>query len=254
MTWSLHALMWTFSTTAKLTADLAEATWHALDYWKRQTTRHVGANTGQSISPRIKTLEREYKGIEGEIRTLERKLANQGKVGAAKSSPVGMNISGRIRVLERKLHGIDAQIAKLTHGEHVLGQRIGAQGKVVPRTAPRVVPRTRAPARHWTDILTKTAAAALVGASLARLGLKWIRCPNVGKFGKWLCGSPASLMDALLAALTLVIATEGIVPFAHQVEDIFGSATGFVRKFWHVNAIGSGGDRAIGENRLTALD
>ena len=90
--------------------------------------------------PRIKTLEREYKGIEGELARLREKVANQGKVGAAKSTPVGMNISGRIRVLERKLHGIDAQINKLTHADRVLGQRIGAQGKVVPRASARRSP------------------------------------------------------------------------------------------------------------------
>ncbi len=254
MTWSLQTLMWSFSTTAKLTADLAQATLQFRDRVMHLTSTHVGANTGQSISPRIKTLEREYKGIDHRVDELEKrehaKRAAGAAAGAQDTSKLWHGIDDlghRIKVVERELHGIE-------QGQTHTGAKAKPGEVAVPRTAPRVVPKTRAPAHHWTDILTKTAAATLVGAALTRLGLKWVRCPNVGKFGKWLCGSPGSLMDALLAGLTLVIATEGLVPFARQVEGIFGSATGFVRSFWHVNVIGPGGDRVIGENQLRSLD
>lgn len=206
VTWSLHALMWSFSTGYKLTLDLAHAVYDFRNRMVHLTTRHVGANTGQSISPRIKRLEREYKGIEAELKQLERrehaKRATGAAAGAQDLSLLRRGIdrlNTRLGQITRELHGIE-------HGQTHAGAKAKTGTQAIPRSVPRVVPRTRAPAHHWTDVFTRAAAATLVVAALARLGLSWLRCPALGRIGKrlgcggfnWLEGFLATTFEAMV--------------------------------------------------------
>jgi hypothetical protein len=65
-------------------------------------------------------------------------------------------------------------------------------------------------------VLTKAAGAALVAFSLARLGLGWLRCGNVKKVGKRLCGMNPDLLDALLIGTTLIVGTISLREFAKE--------------------------------------
>lgn len=206
MVWSLHTLMWSLSTSAKLTRDLARETWGGLDWWKRHTTRHVGAQTAQNVTPRVRTLEREYKGIDARVDRVERreqaKRATGAAAGAQDESRLRRGIdrlTKRVGHVERELHGIE-------HAQAHAGAHAVPGATAIPRTAPRTVPRTRAPAHHWTDVLTKLSAAALVGYALARMGLNWLRCPALGRIGRkvgcggfsWLEGFLATTFEALV--------------------------------------------------------
>lgn len=104
------------------------------------------------------------------------------------------------------------------------------------------------------DTLRKVSPAALAGVFVASVlsitGLSWLRCGNVGRAGKAICGLNANVLEGLLAGLLSIFGTIGIVKFAEDVQGVvkeFGSEVGH---FWRADAIGSGGDRALGSATL----
>ena len=72
-------------------------------------------------------------------------------------------------------------------------------------------------------------------AILARLGLKWTRCNNVGKAGRQLCGLDTSLLDELLLDTVAILGTVSIVAFAHDLQGVTDESVnimrGFIREF-----------------------
>jgi hypothetical protein len=202
MTWSLHTLMWSLSTSAKLTRDLAHATWSGLEWERRHTTRHVSAPVPQSIDPRIKTLEREYKGIEAELKQLERREQAQKAVGATAGTIDHAHLQRGIDRLAKRTGTLEHEVAGLEHAQAHAGAK--ARPGAVP--VPRVVPRSKPATRHWSDILTKLGAVGLVGYALARMGLSWLRCPSLLRMGKrigcggfgWLEGFFATAFEAMV--------------------------------------------------------
>jgi hypothetical protein len=166
-----------------------------------------------------------------------------------------------LKPLQRQIAHERARVASLTRTINAdlaqLRHRVAAIAGDVAIPFPRIGRIEREAAnqakrlKKLEKLLGAAGAAGLVLVALRKLKLTWIRCPNVGRFGRHLCGMPSVLMDALLAGLTLVIATEGLVPFARQVQGLIGDAEGVVRKFWHVSAVGQGGDRQLGDSTLS---
>ncbi len=245
--WCLHGIMAAWSTSAKLTADLAQATWEGLEWWKRHTTRHVGAQTGQSISPRLKTLERQYKGIDGRLDRVEHWERTHGSVGAAKSTPLGANISGEVKTLRREYRGIDQRLDRLEHAQTHTGTKAKPGEAAKPAAVPRVVPKSKGASRHWTDVLTKASAAALVTYALARWGASWIKCGNWKRIGQRLCNYPTRWIDALLGGLAILYVSQGLIPLAHDAQNVIGSLASHVQRFLQVDSIGAGYDRRLGD-------
>lgn len=93
--------------------------------------------------------------------------------------------------------GIDRLRVSLTH---TLERDIGwARTRIghLERTA-KIDGRRLARLEHRLGLASFTA---LVGVALSRLGLRWLRCANVGRAGKALCGSPMGWLDDLLNLL-----------------------------------------------------
>lgn len=247
MTWSLHALMWSISLGYQMTLDLARATYDLRNRMMHLTTSHVGAQTGQSISPRLKRLEQEYKGIEAGLKDLKRREAAKRSTGAAAGAQDWKQLRHGIDRLTREVGQITRELHGIEHGQTHAGAKARPGTHAIPQTAPRVVPRTRAPAHHWTDILTKASAAALVSYALARWGASWLKCRNWRTIGNRLCKFDSRWLDALLGGLTLLYATNGIVPFAEDVQAVVGRLGGAVAHFWQADAVGHGYDRRIGD-------
>jgi hypothetical protein len=80
----------------------------------------------------------------------------------------------------------------------------------------------------------------VAGVMLAKLGLGWTRCSNVGKVGKTLCGLDRGLLDALLLGTTLIVSTISLVEWAElmlEVEDeLVAGITGGFRELHNVTA------------------
>lgn len=68
-------------------------------------------------------------------------------------------------------------------------------------------------------------AVALVAAALARMGLSWIRCRNVVKTGKRLCGMDPALLEALLVGTFLVTSKVSIRELTRDLQTIMPAVT-----------------------------
>jgi len=218
VTWTLHEIMWSVSTGYKQTRDLAGATFQLHEWVMHHTTRHAGAQTGQSISPRIKTLEREYKGIDHRVDELERHEHAKRGVGAA---------AGAVdtKTFDRYRHGINDRISKLEreyqgieHGQTHVGTKTGTKTGAKTATKPRAVPRAHTPTRHWADIFTRAGLAALGVALLARIGAGWVRCTNMRRVGRRICGVNPSWIDEFLAATLLIVGVQSYRDFVKEAQ------------------------------------
>jgi hypothetical protein len=75
------------------------------------------------------------------------------------------------------------------------------------------------------------ASAALVLTALKRMGLGWLRCSNVTKTGKRLCGLDSGLLDALLIGTTLFVGGISLREFAKELEAVTEEAAGLIHGF-----------------------
>lgn len=91
--------------------------------------------------------------------------------------------------------------------------RVGQLGRDIVRAASRL--------RRLEKLLTAAGAAALVMVALKRLGLGWVRCTNVSKAGKRLCGMDLGTLDALLASTLLL---SGAISVERLTRDLLGQA------------------------------
>ena len=72
--------------------------------------------------------------------------------------------------------------------------------------------------RHLDKITTGVLASALVATALGRLGSGWIRCSNVGRLGRRLCGIDTRLLEALLGAATISFVVSDLCEFTHLLS------------------------------------
>lgn len=72
----------------------------------------------------------------------------------------------------------------------------------------------------------------LVGASIARLGLPWLKCSRVDRAGRALCGMDQSLLESLLADALLIAGTVSLVEFAEGMQGITAEVAPMIRTFW----------------------
>lgn len=103
-----------------------------------------------------------------------------------------------------------------TGGSGTLGKS-GTGAGVVPKAAPgtweadyektqnKINSRVNTRLRKMNWLLAFTGAGALVFAGLAKLGLQWLKCPNVGKLGRFICHIPHGLFDELLGLIADVL-------------------------------------------------
>lgn len=84
----------------------------------------------------------------------------------------------------------------------------------------------------------RVGAGAIVGtvaaAIFARLGLGWLKCSNVERAGKQLCGLDRGLLESLLVGTVAVFGTVSLVDFAKEVQTGTEDAAKIVGKFYRV--------------------
>lgn len=174
-----------------------------------------------------------------------------------------------VRDLQAEVAGLSRPVTKvITHDvPHALTKAeqaaIAAQVAVpaaitkvieVPAAGIDYVGREAGALRQRLDALARrispAALAGIVAASvLSTLGLGWLKCSNVGRVGRRVCGLDARVLDALLAGLAVFV-TVDIVRFAHEVQGVTHEFAGAVRGFWRVSQRpGPGGDRQLGQTR-----
>jgi putative intracellular protease/amidase len=137
--------------------------------------------------------------LRARIGSLERRVGRHGKVLAAAGAiaiPVGWGaLRGRTRNLEDALAGVRR--------------------------------RLRALERKGVGVI----AVAGVVAALAKIGATFIRCTNVKRTGRHLCGMDAGLLDALLLGTYAIVGGVSIVDLARGMQGITDESTELIRGF-----------------------
>lgn len=158
------------------------------------------------------------------------------------TKPASGQVKTAVTVATRPLA---ARVGRL---EHTTDARLDRLEATVPAAVPRIGSRTGGRdlvARREIDRLWKrvrrldkrilgAGAAALTWASIARLRLGWLRCGNVGKFGRAVCRMDSRLLDALLFESLLISGSLSIVEFAKELQGVTeftaDAVHGFIRE------------------------
>jgi hypothetical protein len=118
-------------------------------------------------------------------------------------------------------------------------------GRVIHRDIPRVRAREAELGREITNLWKWTRSHTLVSGSLAfagavalalsRLGLRWLRCPAVGKAGQTVCHMDAGLLESLLADTLLIVGSLSLVTFAEEMQGVTELVARPIQTFWRAS-------------------
>lgn len=93
---------------------------------------------------------------------------------------------------------------------------------------------------------------ALTGVVLGIIAreLPWIRCRNVGKVGKALCGLPVQQLEKelgkALLGLTAIFGTVSLLELAEEYQRLFGGVSGEIRHFWRADVANGPANPGLG--------
>lgn len=164
---------------------------------------HHFTRVTHAVGAGVKTLEREYRGIEHRVKALERDI----------TKGIGHDLRIRVKALERELGSVESQvIPDIRSIANTAENDVTALGKWV---------------RDNALIAGTTAVVGAVAWALSRLGLDWLRCnSNPFKGNKNACGLWKVLGDVLALAgfLTLAFDFPEFVSAAETVASGIGSA------------------------------
>lgn len=190
------------------------------------------------------------------------------------------HLRGRVETIETTISHLDkaaikevrTDIAGVRHeaaaAERRITRDIATVDHAITSTLPRAIGRDLGELRGWTskqirrlarrlsaveDALSLAALSGVIIGVIAR-ELPWIRCKNVGKAGKALCGLPIAQVEKLLAELTLgltaIFGTLSLESLAKDLQAIIGGVSTEVLHFWRADAAGSLVDPGPGESGL----
>lgn len=77
-------------------------------------------------------------------------------------------------------------------------------------------------------LLGAAAVATLVGAALNRLGLRWLRCGNVKRAGRGVCGMDSGLLEDLLLGVTALTIGLNLRTFADEMGEVVEETAEFI--------------------------
>lgn len=164
----------------------------------RDTAQALGAVNTTIVKPAVKIIDRNS-------------VVRIGKVSASLAVVVGVQIPKLIRGLA----DVRARVAHLTRTVAVdvarVNARVGTTAKQMRRLGSRV--------SRLEKVTAGLGAVALVGTALARMGLSWVRCPNVGRAGRAVCGMDADLLDSLLGSALLLTSAISIEQLARELQE-----------------------------------
>jgi hypothetical protein len=166
----------------------------------------IRAQIATDVMPRLRTLDREYKGIDQTVRDLETKIRKGGVVLTLQDWAL----------LRRGIDRLNKDVARLKTEVH--GITHTKSGVKTP-----AIPRVTHPARAWTDALTKPAAIAMTVTALGSLGLNKLRCPGfTNLLNKRGCGL-GGLLDDLLGLFVDAIVLTNICRVLPWLEEGFAT-------------------------------
>lgn len=239
----LGAMTWLLQETADQLAGLAEDTSAALERLVQTW-----------IPNQIRAFLKPYLGL---LHTL------QGELGHLLHAPATI-IHKTTQVLAPGLKALEGQVAKLEAKVAALAtagvaanptpiiERVGAAAPAIPADIYRGIDSLWKDVKRIGKVLTPVGIVGLVaGALLATLKLPWLKCRNVDKAGRALCGMNTDVLEGLLAGLLALFGTFSLVEFAKYLLPIADEVGGEVTHFWRADVAHQGGDRQLGDPSLS---
>jgi len=110
----------------------------------------------------------------------------------------------------------------------------------------RTLAQIRARLRRLERITAGGLAVAAVVTALARLGLGWVKCRNVGNVGRALCRTNAGWLENALLGLVAIFGTLSLVDLAKLTQGITGELVADTRHFWRADVAPAARQRAFG--------
>jgi hypothetical protein len=178
-------------------------------------------------------------------------------------------LKGGVGALEAKVARLETTVDRiaLRPAERVIVKTaVAAAGGVAE--APKVIPAPIPNIREWVEGRLKpiedeigrlgkiTATGALVGIAagtvLRVLDLGWLKCRNVSRVGKELCGMNVKTLESLLTGLAALFVTFSLPDFVRYLQPVVGEIGKEVTRFWRVEIEGATRDRALGSPGLKA--
>lgn len=152
-------------------------------------------------------------------------------------------VRAEVRTVTRTVVRVEKIVG--TKADAVLVHRLGAVAGELEHVIDWTIPSLRARDKALTDSLGRLwhrlrgdagrlAAGAAVGAliyALGKLGMGSLRCKNVGRAAKQLCGMNPSWLEALLAGALAIIGPISLVTFARVLIDAMDEITAAVQGF-----------------------
>ena len=186
-------------------AQLAEDTLHALERTAVQTIPSAVRKSEAATLARLRGIDQTVGRIEAQAKAQLKRLQ------------VGIDRLGRdiTTVIPKSISAVRSRVGALERYE---------------RTAKKDVAGIKA--KFATAAFT-----ALVAGALARMGLRWIRCENVGKAGKALCKSHSGWLDDLLGLVTDFVFLANVCQVIPWLEEGFSVvAAPMIEEFGKVGA------------------
>jgi len=190
-----HAASWLWTQTANQVAWIGRE----IADLAHDTAQALGAVNTTIVKPAVKIIDRNS-------------VVRIGKVSAA----LGLVITARLPALVRSVAALSVKVAHLTKTVAVDVGRLEAK-------AGRAAADIRSHGLRLSKLekaLSGIGAAALVGTALARLGLQWLRCPNVGRAGRAVCGMDGNLLESLLIDAAVLAVAFNIEEFARELQGV----------------------------------
>ncbi len=133
-----------------------------------------------------------------------------------------------VRAIQHSLQSIDARIRSLAHQMQALAAHVAHIAASIPHAIPQVIPRLGRLEKTAVDYtrlykwMKRNATKILVGGALAtalaRIGLGWIRCRNMSRVGKRVCGVNPSWIDEFLAGTLLIVGANSFEEFVKEAQ------------------------------------
>lgn len=144
------------------------------------------------------------------------------------------NVKAQIRPYAKRTAEAEARAVEAERKAAALEQRVAALERQVAKphsiAVPGLPPRIGVIEREWDAIrgrlknpakwLGLGAFLMLLAKALEKMGANFIRCSNVKKYGRSICGMNTSLLESLLADALLIGASLSIVEFAKELQAI----------------------------------
>jgi hypothetical protein len=239
----LHALVgamtWLLQETADQVAGLAEDTYRGFNNVKRYL---IPSLLGAALSPIVK----EIAHLGARTKTIILHPTTIVHKTVAVIQPGLKALEGKVSALEAKVAAVGAAAPTIIH--EVAPPVALPKPAAIPGDIYRGLDSLWKESKRVAKVLTPAGIVGLVaGSVLARMGLSWLKCGNVGKVGKRVCGLNTQILDSLLAGLIAVFGTIGIVVFAEDIQKVMGTFADDVARFWRADGKGPGGDRGLGQ-------